>query len=192
MEAGVLVMVVGPSGAGKDTVIDAARQALAVEPRFHFPRRVITRPANAGSEDHEPATEAAFAARAFALQWQAHGLRYGIPAAIADELARGRVVVANVSRTVLAEAARRFPARAILVTAPAAVLAGRLAHRGREAAAAIATRLAREVALPPGLPVETILNDATPQVGAARFLAALSRAAAAGPPGGTAPPAPSG
>ncbi len=185
-------MVVGPSGAGKDTVIDAARRALAAEPRFHFPRRVITRPADAGSEDHEPATEAEFAARAFALQWQAHGLRYGIPAAIADELARDRVVVANVSRTVLAEAARRFPARVILVTAPVAVLAGRLAARGREAAAAIAARLAREVAPPSGLPVETVLNDATPEIGAARFLAALSRAAAAGPPGGTVSPAPPG
>jgi phosphonate metabolism protein PhnN/1,5-bisphosphokinase (PRPP-forming) len=192
MQPGVLILVVGPSGAGKDTMLDAARRALAARSRFHFARRVVTRPVDAGGEDHEPATEAEFATRAFALQWQAHGMRYGIPTTIADELAGGQVVVANVSRTVLADAARRFPARAILVTAPAAVLADRLAARGREAAAAIAARLAREVPLPPGLPVEIVLNDATPEIGAARFLAALSRAAAAGPPDRTAPPAPPG
>ena len=99
----MLVLVVGPSGAGKDTLLDAARRKLAGDTRFRFVRRVITRPANAGGEDHDPVTEAEFATRHFALQWQAHGLRYGIPADIADDLASGRVVIANVSRAVIAE-----------------------------------------------------------------------------------------
>jgi phosphonate metabolism protein PhnN/1,5-bisphosphokinase (PRPP-forming) len=177
----MLVLVVGPSGAGKDTLLDAARVALADDPRFRFVRRVITRPAEAGGEAHEPVTEAEFATRAFALSWQAHGLRYGIPADIETDLAAGRVVVANVSRGVIAEAARRFPVRVIEVTASADILAARLASRGRETAADVAARLARSVPIPDRIIVETVMNDAAIETGAARFLAALTLAAAAAP-----------
>ena len=93
----MLVLVVGPSGAGKDTLLNAARAALAGDARFRFVRRVITRPAEAGGEDHEAVVGARNSPlRDFALQWQAHGLRYGIPADVADDVARGVVVVANV------------------------------------------------------------------------------------------------
>ena len=59
------------------------------------------------------------------------------------------------------------------------MLAARLAARGRETAADIAARLARTVPLPDDVAVETVWNDATPETGADRFLAALSRAASA-------------
>ena len=173
----MLVLVVGPSGAGKDTLLDAARQALEGDPRFRFVRRVITRPAAAGGENHEPTTDADFAAREFALAWQAHGLRYGIPADIVPDLAAGRVVVANVSRSIIADAARRFPVRVIEVTAPPDLLAARLAARGRESAVDVAARLARNVAVPDGVPIDTVMNDASPKAGATRFLAALNRVA---------------
>lgn len=169
----MLVLVVGPSGAGKDTVLDAARRALADEARVRFVRRVITRPADAGGEDHEAVTEAEFLARDFALQWQAHGLHYGIPVDIADDLARGLVVVANVSRTIIAEAARRFPARLIEVTAPPALLAARLASRGREAGDNAASRLARNVTIPDGVPLSIVVNDETIEQGTERFVAVL-------------------
>lgn len=169
----MLILVVGPSGAGKDTLLGAAREALAGDPGFRFVRRVITRPADAGHEDHEPATDSDFATRAFALRWSAHGLSYGIPLDIETDLARGVSVVANVSRGVIEQAAKRYPTRVILVSASPDVLAARLAARGRETAADVAARLARDVALPEGVPVTTVMNDATPQVGAARFLAAL-------------------
>ena len=170
---GVLVLVVGPSGAGKDTLLQAARQTLADDPRFRFVRRVITRPADAGGEAHEAVTEAEFATRDFALQWQAHGLRYGIPA---DAIAGGVVAVANVSRTVIADAVLNFRVRVIEVTAPPDILMERLASRGREAAADIATRLARSVTVPDHVSVETVLNDGVLEDALARFLAALNRA----------------
>src|ERR1700686_4695699 len=125
----MLVLVVGPSGAGKDALLSGARQAFAGDPRIHFARRVITRPVDAGGEDHEAVTEAEFAARDFALSWSAHGLRYGIPA---EGVRRTPVVVANVSRGVVDDAAARFPVRVIEVTAPPDMLASRLAARGRE------------------------------------------------------------
>jgi ribose 1,5-bisphosphokinase len=173
----MLVLVVGPSGAGKDTLLDAARATLANDSRFRFVRRVITRPPDAGGEAHEAVTEAAFAARPFALAWQAHGLRYGIPANVAADLGAGRVVVANVSRGVIAEAAARFPVRVIEVTAPPEVLAARLATRGRESVADVVARLARSVTVPDGVRAETVMNDATVEAGVERFLAALNRAA---------------
>jgi ribose 1,5-bisphosphokinase len=173
----MLILVVGPSGAGKDTLLDAARAALARDGRFRFARRVITRPAEAGGEAHEAVTPAAFATRRFALHWHAHGIDYGIPEDIAVDLAAGRAVVASVSRGVIAEAARHYDVRVIVVTAPAAVLAARLAARGREDAADISRRLARDVPLPEGVPTETVMNDGTLEQGASRFLAALSRAA---------------
>jgi phosphonate metabolism protein PhnN/1,5-bisphosphokinase (PRPP-forming) len=169
----MLVLVVGPSGAGKDTLLAAAREALAGGQRFRFVRRAITRPAEAGGEDHEALTEAVFAARKFALQWRAHGLSYGIPSDIADDLARGFTVVANVSRSVIAEAAARFPVRVIVVTAPPHILAARLAARGRESGAAVATRLARTVAVPEDVAVTTVSNDGTLAAGVAQFMAAL-------------------
>jgi len=175
LEVATLVLVVGPSGAGKDTLLDAARQVLADDPRFRFVRRVITRPADAGGEAHEAVTETDFAARKFALQWQAHGMRYGISA---DAIDGGIVVVANVSRTVVAEAARRFQVRVIEITAPPDILAARLASRGREAAADVASRLARSIALPDHVPAETVVNDGPLADGVARFVAALNRAAA--------------
>ena len=184
----MLVLVVGPSGAGKDSLLDAARAALADDPRYRFVRRAITRPAEAGGEAHEALTAAEFAARNFALRWRAHGLDYGIPEDIEADLASGRIVIANVSRAVIADAASRFPVRVIAVTAPAAILAARLAGRGRETAADIAARLARDVTLPDGVPVETVMNDLTLADGVARFLAALSRAAPSVRPEGTAPP----
>ncbi|MEO3473755.1 phosphonate metabolism protein/1,5-bisphosphokinase (PRPP-forming) PhnN [Roseomonas sp. CAU 1739] len=177
----MLVAVVGPSGAGKDTLMELARAQLDSDPRFRFVQRAITRPAEAGGEAHRPLGVAEFEAECeaggFALHWDVHGLRYGIPRDIEADLAAGRVVVANLSRSVLADAASRYALRVLVVTAPIAVLAARLAARGRETPEDIAARLAREMRLAPGLDVVTVMNDATPEDGAARVVAALTRAA---------------
>lgn len=190
--SGILVLVVGPSGAGKDTLLDAAREALRGDRRFRFVRRVITRPAEAGGEAHEAVTADEFAARRFALAWEAHGLRYGIPDDIGADIAAGRMVIANVSRGVIADAAARFPVQVIEVTASPETLSARLASRGREDAAGRAARLARRMVLAEGVVARTVRNDATPAEGAACFVAALTRAAEGASPAGTACPAPLG
>jgi ribose 1,5-bisphosphokinase len=178
-EAGVLVLVVGPSGVGKDTLLDGARAAFAGDGLVLFPRREITRPRDAGGEDHVPVSEIDFTERqragGYGLSWRAHGLRYGIPAGIAHDLAAGRTVVVNVSRGVLDEARARYPkVRVISITADPELLAERLARRGREDAADIAQRLARaqtvEVA---GDDVVVVRNDGTPEAGVALLMAAI-------------------
>ncbi|WP_198374240.1 phosphonate metabolism protein/1,5-bisphosphokinase (PRPP-forming) PhnN [Neoroseomonas rubea] len=177
----MLVAVVGPSGAGKDTLMGLARARLEGDPRFRFVRRAITRPAEAGGETHHALSvhefEAAREAGAFALWWNVHGLLYGIPRDIEADVAARRVVVANLSRGVLAEAASRYRMRVLVITAPTPVLAARLAARGRETTEDITARLAREMSLAPGLDIATVMNDATPEEGAARVLATLTRAA---------------
>ncbi len=173
----MLILVVGPSGAGKDTLMERAREGLAGDARFRFVRREITRAAGAGGEDHIAVSPEVFAARraagGYALAWEAHGLGYGIPADIAGDLEAGLVVVANVSRGVLVEASRRFAARVLEITAPVEVLARRLASRGRESEADVAARLARAVALPAGLDVVRVVNDGAVEVGVERVLAVL-------------------
>jgi phosphonate metabolism protein/1,5-bisphosphokinase (PRPP-forming) PhnN len=189
--SGTLYLVVGPSGAGKDAVIDGARASLDGDPRFLFARRVVTRPADAGGERHEAATVEDFARReaagGFCLTWRAHGLAYGLPADLEGHLAAGTSVIANVSRSVIDDARRRFPLlRIVVVTAPPEVLAARLVARGREDAAAIAERLAREVPVASGPDVTVITNDGplsrAVDVFVDTLLAGLAEARAAGSP----------
>ena len=145
---GRLVLVVGPSGAGKDTLL-ALAQAACAEERVVFPRRVVTREASS-SEDNEQVSPEQFRLALgrgdFAMHWQAHGHCYGLPRAIDDDVRAGRTVVANVSRTVV-EAMRRAYAdvTVVAITAPPEVLAERLAARARSSDGQLADRLRRAV-----------------------------------------------
>ena len=175
----MLVLVVGPSGVGKDTLLDGAKAVLAADADVVFPRRQITRPAEAGGEDHVPVSNNAFSARDaagdYALAWRAHGLGYGVPVEIGEDLAAGRTVVVNVSREVLDDARARFPkVRVVSITADPKLLAARLKARGREDAADIAKRLARASAVTvAGDDVVTVANDGTPAEGIAKLVAAI-------------------
>lgn len=154
--------IVGPSGVGKDTLMEAVAERL---PEVHLVRRVITRPAAAGGETFEGVSEVEFAHRLargdFALHWQAHGLSYGIPATLRDRLTDGETILFNGSRAMLAEAARVFPELTVIhVTARPEVLADRLRGRGRETAQEIAKRLDRaRMPLPEGLNTIEIDNS---------------------------------
>ena len=181
--SGALVLVVGPSGAGKDTLINAARSELVHDDRFVFVRRVVTRDAVEDLEDHDTIDAAQFDLRrrcgGFALDWQAHGLSYAVPASIDAAMMVGRVVVANVSRTVIAQAAEKYGnCHVMLITATPEVRAERLAKRGRETQEAIAARLAREGApLPHGVFPAIIDNSGAIDVGVRRFVKELTRIA---------------
>lgn len=147
---GTMVVVVGPSGAGKDSVMSYAARHFSGEARLRFVRRVITRPADAGGEAHEAIDMGGFRARevegGFAVSWDAHGLAYGIPRETLDQLARGVTLVANGSRSALPAFAEAYPRlKVVVVTARPDILAARLAARGRENAEAIAKRLDRAV-----------------------------------------------
>jgi ribose 1,5-bisphosphokinase len=173
---GRLIAVVGPSGVGKDSVMGGITAAL---PDIGAVRRVITRDPELGGENFDAVSEAAFAeavARGdFCLHWRAHGLRYGIPARVLDEVRAGGTRLANLSRGVLTAAAATFPALTVLhVTASPRVLAARLAGRGREPAEEVARRLERaRLPLPDGLEVVELCNDGALSDTVARAVAAL-------------------
>ncbi len=144
---GALILVVGPSGAGKDSILRGLRSAFANDRAVRFARRFITRLPD-GNEDNLAITPTQFSAAreigGFLLAWDAHGLSYGLPASIGIDLACGVSIVANVSRNVVDAARRLWPKTyVVLVTASPETLQERLAHRGRDGDAQL--RLARVV-----------------------------------------------
>ena len=172
-------MTVGPSGAGKDSLIQAAVETLAGNPDYIAAQRVISRPLDDAREDHEPVSVEEFRRRldsdAFMLSWNVYDTYYGIPRSYEGELAVGRHVIANVSRTVVGIAVTDFaPTRVIQITAPREVLVARLMARGDPATAA--ARLARAVVLPAGIPVTHLLNAGDLGAGANRLLHLLTTA----------------
>jgi ribose 1,5-bisphosphokinase len=159
---GRLVLVIGPSGAGKDTLINFARAACAEDSSVVFPRRVVTRAASS-SEDNDQLSpddfQQALACGDFVVHWEAHGHCYGLPRALDDDIRAGRTVVVNVSRTVVDLMRRAYAdVVVILVTAPLDILAERLAMRARRSDGAIAQRLGRAVDEISALPDATIVN----------------------------------
>ncbi|KAF0185240.1 MAG: phosphonate metabolism protein/1,5-bisphosphokinase (PRPP-forming) PhnN [Hyphomonadaceae bacterium] len=147
-DRGVLILVVGPSGVGKDSMIEGARAALADDPDVVFVRRDITRAVDAGGEQHHAVDDETFRESekggVYALSWAAHGQSYGIPRSIDAELGQGRTVVVNASRAILDTARARYPRVVVCnIIAPADVLRRRLAARGRETSAEVEERVAR-------------------------------------------------
>ena len=182
---GVLVLVIGPSGVGKDTLIGGARKALDGDKRFSFVRRLVTRPADIDLEDHVSLDILEFAraeaAGRFALTWQAHGLDYALPLGVDTDLALGRVVVANISRHAVPQAIVKYPlCRVVQVSAEISLRAERLARRGRENRDQIVARLAREgAALPDNVMPIVIDNSSSVGIGVTAFVMALRQIAEA-------------
>ena len=178
MARGWLVLVVGPSGAGKDTLLMQARAACADDGTVCFVRRGVTREASE-AEDHASLSEAEFekalAGGAFSFWWEAHGLKYGIPSSIEADLAAGLTVVCNVSRNIVADLRERYPqCCVVLITAPEDVRRARLAARERASDGDPAKR-AKHAA--PGVeelrPALVIDNTGTIEDGTAALLAFL-------------------
>lgn len=173
---GIFVAVVGPSGAGKDTLLRGAQEVLGDALLFHFPRRLVTRQADSALEDHDTITAKAFergcARGHFALHWNAHGLGYAVPMSVDVAIDVGAVVMCNVSRSVLDAAIERYSRVVIVhVTAPASVLANRLAQRGRESRAEIERRLQRaQYDLPLNAEIVRIDNIGSPEEGTRRLV----------------------
>ncbi|MBL8516550.1 MAG: phosphonate metabolism protein/1,5-bisphosphokinase (PRPP-forming) PhnN [Betaproteobacteria bacterium] len=182
-KSGRLVYVIGPSGAGKDSVIAWARDHLSLQRDIVFARRVITRPADASGERHEAVSDAVFtrllARDAFAMQWAAHDCRYAIRKEALAQRRLGMTVVVNGSREHLPVARGKFPDLEVVhITAAPEVLAHRLRERAREDQSAMAGRLARANAFATHDVDLEIRNDGPLAEAGLRLLRWLTRPAA--------------
>jgi ribose 1,5-bisphosphokinase len=146
---GRVVLIVGPSGAGKDAIIGLVRNRLAQDARFVFPSRIVTREPSS-AERHETVSPQEFEALVrrgeLALYWNAHGLRYGLSATMNAAVQRGWTVIFNASRRVVSAANARYACAVVYIDAPIHLRAQRLAARSREHAEGIAARLERSAA----------------------------------------------
>ncbi len=151
--SGTLIYLMGASGSGKDSLLRYAREHLEHESGLCFAHRYITRPADAGGENHIALSATEFQsrlrARLFALHWQSHDLHYGIGLEINQWLARGLTVVLNGSRAHLAKARQLYPELLpVWVEVSPETLRQRLQQRGREDAGTIERRLQRNQHVP--------------------------------------------
>lgn len=176
---GRLIFLVGPSGSGKDSLIDASREQMALA-GVEIARRVITRSAEAKGEAAQGVTPEQFdtlrAQGAFAMHWRANGLDYGIPRQVDQWLAAGRAVLVNGSRAYLPEARQRYPdLLAVLVEVKPEVLRQRLLARGRETAEEVEQRLARSARLQAAADpsVHVLDNSSTLEAAVAAFVSLL-------------------
>lgn len=176
---GTLVLIVGPSGAGKDTLLALAARACRDDPAIVFPRRVVTRPSSA-AEDHDSLTATGFddalARGHFAFWWEAHGHRYGIPKTVDSEIEAGHVVICNVSRAIVAGLRERYNnVLTVLITASPDVLAARLSERQRGSDGPLAERLSRNARFPEFQADRVIENNGTADAAGAELTAMLRR-----------------
>lgn len=149
-----LIYTIGPSGAGKDSVLTWLSQDLSPRSGVHFARRVIDRPVLSNREEHEILSTADFIAQrdqhAFAMHWTANRHLYGVRNTELEALKCGEWVFVNGSRGHLENALNQFPSMVVLhITAPRTVLESRLLARNRESAEQIAERLSRTATFQP-------------------------------------------
>lgn len=154
MRQAPVIAVVGPSGVGKDSVMEALEARTRGIQRL---RRVITRPEGEVGEDFDRVSVEVFEQMvmdgAFSLHWSAHGLFYGVPSQISEQRKSCDAVMVNFSRSVLLQAQDVLGDLLVVsLTANAEVLGQRLAARGRESKVEQARRLGRaRLPLPEGL-----------------------------------------
>ena len=177
MRKGLFLAIVGPSGSGKDTIIEALCKQL---PNIKRVKRYITREQQkAGGEDSYNIDFDTFGKLerdgGFAFSWSAHHLKYGLPITIFDEINVGKSLIANISRSILDQLSDKFEYyEIILITASDKILAERLEKRGRESKAQIEERLARSsFTIPNGISPLILRNETTVEDAVSKIIASI-------------------
>jgi ribose 1,5-bisphosphokinase len=177
MRKGLFLAIVGPSGSGKDTIIEALCKQL---PNIKRVKRYITREQQkAGGEDSYNIDFDTFRKLErdgdFAFSWSAHHLKYGLPITIFDEINAGKSLIANISRSILDQLSDKFEYyEIILITASDKILAERLEKRGRESKAQIEERLARSsFTIPNGISPLILRNETTVEDAVSKIIASI-------------------
>jgi len=153
-KTGCMIVVVGPSGAGKDTVIRESLPEISVLPEVSFVKRVVTRPIDIQREDHFSVSAEQFQENItngeYVVHWTAHGLHYGVLAETVEQVNNGQILIVNGSRAALPDFRKTYPRCLVIwITASSQVLSERLAARGTESIDNIVARLQRASLMQP-------------------------------------------
>lgn len=143
-----LYYLAGPSGAGKDTLLEKIRDHASIGPGLKVAQRLITRPSRDGDEPHIEISREEFDRGRldgrYLFAWESHGYGYAVGKEVLDWIEAGDDVVVNGSRAYLQTALEIYPQLLpVWVTVSETLLRERLVARGRESKAQIETRLAR-------------------------------------------------
>ena len=145
---GILFLIVGNSGSGKDTLIRAIVERYPSDHRQIFtPKRYITRPPSE-TEENISITREEFQKLAntgkLAFEWHIYGLSYGVPIIIDEWLSSGNPVIINVSRKIVAEAREKYKnLKVIFIEVPFELSVKRLKDRKRESETQLKQRIER-------------------------------------------------
>jgi ribose 1,5-bisphosphokinase len=161
-----LIYVMGPSGAGKDSLLDWLKNRLPPQSPIRFAKRTIDRPLQTLGEQHESVDSATFERlqqeKSFAMHWLANGRQYGVRHGELEPLQQRQWLLVNGSRAYLPEALRLFGGLTVLhITASPDILRARLLARQRESFDAVEARVQRAVAfsVPTSCRCLNVLND---------------------------------
>jgi len=143
MEETKIVLIVGPSGVGKDTLLKLAKKRLKDVDGFNFVKRYITRKPDKNEKNYYLRFAAFNILKEscyFVSHWKAHNNEYGI----AKESIKKGVNIISISRGSIHDFENEYDSvTTIYVTIPKTLLLNRLRLRGRETEAEIMNRLKR-------------------------------------------------
>ena len=145
---GILFLVVGNSGSGKDSIISGAIERYPEDLKeVKLAKRYITRPPSE-FEDNFSITIDEYNSMElqgkFALKWEIYGLNYGVPIEIDEWLEKGHPVIVNVSRMIIDEARETYEnLKVVFIEVPLEITIKRIKDRGRESGQLLQERMQR-------------------------------------------------
>ena len=145
---GLLILVVGNSGSGKDSIMRGVIERYPSNLKsLYLTQRYITRPYS-DTEDYIAIKPEDFKKLSlqgeFVLEWHIYGLDYGVPIEIDDWLKKGHTVIVNVSRTIVKKARRMYQnILVVFIDVPFEITLKRVKKRARESGVRLEERILR-------------------------------------------------
>jgi ribose 1,5-bisphosphokinase len=145
---GILFLVVGNSGSGKDSIISGITEKYPSNlKQIYAPKRYITRPPSKFEDNISVSTQEFVEMDnegKFVLKWHIYGLDYGISKGIDDYLKDGHPVIVNVSRTVVQDAREKYEnVKVVFIEVPFEISYQRIKDRKRESEVLLKERIER-------------------------------------------------
>jgi len=145
---GKLVLVVGNSGSGKDSIIKGVKERYPSDLiKLYLAQRYITRPCS-DTEDNIAVTPEVFKIMSlqgeFVLEWYIYGLDYGVHIEIDEWLKKGHPVLVNVSRSIVKKARKIYQnIIVVFIDVPFEISLKRVKERARESGVRLEERILR-------------------------------------------------